>query len=1434
MGNRNRVRSFISSFSSSGKENRNILNSITTSQSKYDSPSVPEEYQDCSGPPRQTSLNDQKKEPTQLPQHERVPSGSRPLSTFQIYQPPLMDVNQDTLPELQPVFTFLNNHANKLYQEGYFLKLDDQNTQGRQNTDRSWTECFAQLVGTVLSLWDASELDEAGQDGEVLPKFINLTDASIKMIESLPTRSQNDVCLQNVLSISTAGKNRYLLHFNSHHSLIQWTSGIRLSMYEHATLQEAYTGALIAGKGKTLNNINAIMERSRYPSADWVRVRFGAGTPWRRCWCVISPPDEKEVLKQQKQRKKKSIYDLSKPPTLRGDIKFFNSKRTKKVQPIATITDAYSAFAIYPQSKPLIDASTLVKVEGSITIHSNPSSTTEGFVFVMPEVHPAVTGFEMMLRWLFPVFDTFGLYGRPGRLVAATEDVRSLMFAMPTQRKYGYLEILDVSQLISEPESSSWKESQWRTNMKELTAKRMMAGNGNKIDSQGTVRNSLGPRRARGIQFHDDDNTSVKSTPSTAWAPNAPDIAENRRSRARTDSAPPTAGVCAVPQNQTHNRSVSETHANSSIQNQAAPARKVVEKSKHISPNYGIRHVIDTIDTSDTVSSDDEVIPQTNTIPGLNGLQSESSLEPVATPPAFVHAPGAMPLSKPYHSSKLRRANSRMSTNTLNQLVDASNVLPDLERNESPDSQHRKSQDLDESPKICYTRSPNNSKEQLSTPSDPSNEAKSTRKNKPGFQNNKNRRNAKNNHECLPSDPQAIIHDQNSFDFDPSTLPYPPPTKQLPLIPSKEFTAAQDKKRSNPALSDSSSGNCLSKSTDVDQKPLPNIPLVIKNETPSKSVLEQKNKSPDGKFFDQDIFDNIQYGPLPESYSTNNVLNRSENASATKSSDCSSTEAPFGFLRSIDKPRAGKMRTVGDPDAVNNDILLEPLSLEIDFGPTLNYSRCKASDAPLTSKAKSTSFNLKEQTDEYGPQKLSSNSGPDSCVRSKTPEKAEISRTLAWNPMLANHGNSGMQQKGITAEDFVAQRASFAPLYTHQRVLSLDPNRNPAVSSTSKNVISDRPNQAIHSNNTSIDYISMGDQLQIGSTESLSRPNSKGTTQALGNYKHSRNASSGLLSLRNGSIDILPRPGSAGASQVLGTNNHSRNVSSELLTLRNGSTDFLSRPSSRGASQVLGNHNNSMNASSDLFSLRNGSTDILPRPGSAGASQVLGTNNHSRNVSSELLTLRNGSTDFLSRPSSRGASQVLSTGSHMRNLSKDMVQRKNHSSGNSLDPLQRPNSRSASAALGSNGDMGSHLTAREQAHLSRVTGQPLINMATGGKQKPSAGLVAALEARERDKEVAKQGLNSQAVEQAIHQRQQAFHQQQSYQIGMDFRLQGQNGNITSTSLQKLTHGPSHMQYPVSNIFTPGAGASWTPHMPNYSIAVEPGRYSPSPYHQSRP
>jgi CCR4-NOT transcriptional complex subunit CAF120 len=108
---------------------------------------------------------------------------------IQTYNPPQVEVANDTPPELAPIFSFLNSHSNKLYQEGYFLKLHDLDTRGRPSPDRVWNEVFAQLVGTVLSLWDAAALDAAGEDGEVVPTFINLSDASIKMVSLTTTLS---------------------------------------------------------------------------------------------------------------------------------------------------------------------------------------------------------------------------------------------------------------------------------------------------------------------------------------------------------------------------------------------------------------------------------------------------------------------------------------------------------------------------------------------------------------------------------------------------------------------------------------------------------------------------------------------------------------------------------------------------------------------------------------------------------------------------------------------------------------------------------------------------------------------------------------------------------------------------------------------------------------------------------------------------------------------------------------------------------------------------------------------------------------------------------------------------------------------------------------------------------------------------------------------
>lgn len=503
--------------------------------------------------------------------------------------------------------------------------------------------------------------------------------------------------LQNVLSISTAANNRYLLHFNSLHSLTQWTAGIRLAIYEHSTLQESYTGSLIAGKGKYLNNIRAIMERARFPTEDWARVRFGAGTPWRRCWCVVTPPGEKEVAKAQKGLKKKSAYDQT-SPVVKGDIKFYETRKiTKKTKPLATITDAFSAYAIYPQAKPLIEQSTLVKIEGLITIHSNPPSTTEGFVFVMPEVHPAVTGFEMMLRFLLPVFDTFALYGRPKRLIADVSDTRSLMFAMPTQRRYGYLELIDVAGLIHTEGSQSWNENEWRKQMKNLTSKRMsaQAANPDRMGTGATRRNvsrssvnlpgmasrssSHLPSTRNIVRFG--DGGTIRSQPSSRRGSPAPPL----EPIPRTDSAPALASNLGP----RHQRAASDAQANAYLRfNEPPRLSSELMNGGNVAPPLPPLHrgppraafaLADEEDASDREGyTDHEGTP-------LNGVSNTPQIgieppprplpfQPVQAPPVMAHKPSAPPPVRPMQMPEARNATGApMDEATMQQLAAANN-----------------------------------------------------------------------------------------------------------------------------------------------------------------------------------------------------------------------------------------------------------------------------------------------------------------------------------------------------------------------------------------------------------------------------------------------------------------------------------------------------------------------------------------------------------------------------------------------------------------------------------------------------------------------------------------------------------------------------------------------------------------------------------------
>lgn len=855
--------------------------------------------------------------------------------------------------------------------------------------------------------------------------------------------------LQNVLSISTAANNRYLLHFNSLNSLTQWTAGIRLAMFEHSTLQEAYTGSLIAGKGKFLNNIRQIMERSKFLHEDWARVRFGAGTPWRRCWCVITPPDEKEYQKAQKTLKKGSSYSRAPPP--KGDIKFYETRKvTKKTKPIATITDAFAAYAIYPQSKPLIDQSTLVKLEGLVTIHGGQETTTEGFVFVMPEVHAAVSGFEMMLRWLFPVYDTFALYGRPSRLIADTLDQRGLMFAMPAHRRYGYLDTLDVSGLIHTKGSSLWSERQWRKEMKKLTSTRMMnqvedspRHSGQLVHRRNTTsRNSLPPTRS-GVQFQE---PVIHSSPGSRSGSPARIASDKIAPPKRTDSAPPQT-LNGSP----HKRSISDaigyrkymTETRSRLSHEASRPSDFDEPPPP--PRHGGTLGRAGTDLLARTGSD---YSEANS-PYEQVVQSAPSPylpppEPVLSPPAMTHNPNSRPPNQPYQAPELRRAHSNVDAATLYQMQDATRPADDEFVDASEQAHSRGDAET-----LPYRNTPGMAADPFQ-----------------GFANNAdvgNGRQQRDQRQRLSTIPGSPFTGNETEYFHTTTG-----QGQMAHLDQVVESRHEQQKQARPDLVQ------LHSSSSVARKPVPRkLPDVPNNEDDSASqqasqVRASVDSTPNSPVSAGSLYDVVVDQEALENI-LNNVSGRTSTMASSATPDYASTNSSAEKEAKQEQPREwkrpGKLKTVGNADipatetrsatASKLDTFRQEQAKQsadmptVDFGPTFSY---KPSSRPGTSgtitpgdmerRSRSRSADRLRQssgsrlsgyfvTPSPGESKRESYFGgrvtPTGIDSGESPkEHANKRQSIAWTPPVAT--NSEVQQKRhtLTPEEWVQQRASLA------------------------------------------------------------------------------------------------------------------------------------------------------------------------------------------------------------------------------------------------------------------------------------------------------------------------------------------------------------------------------------------------------------------------
>lgn len=421
-------------------------------------------------------------------------------------------LSMDNIPELSPILTpivtLLSAQSHRRYHKGVILVLHDLKNDGSP-ADRAWKEYYAVILGTQLALWDAQELansrsDSTNNNNNSLksvaskPRYINFTDATLRPLDSDDSIISNDQNkhLQNVLVVSTTLQNRYFLKFSDLSSYKEWTAAIRLSLYENVSLQEAYTGAFLSSRGSKLGDIkNILASNNKFTYSEWVSVRFGPGMTWKRCFAVVTQHSKKNAEKEKKahHKKRKNILKMKKNkkddedmiedeendafPDFHtatsghdhnGTIRFYeNDKKISKKNAMATVLDATALYAVYPSSPLLIDNSTIIKLDGSVSF-AEDHKVQNSSIFIMAEKHMGVPSYDTIIRFMIPAMNAFNLYGRPKQLIANRNDPSSLMFALPTLPCIYYLEVKDILEMINGNETSPWNSEDWNNHIDQL------------------------------------------------------------------------------------------------------------------------------------------------------------------------------------------------------------------------------------------------------------------------------------------------------------------------------------------------------------------------------------------------------------------------------------------------------------------------------------------------------------------------------------------------------------------------------------------------------------------------------------------------------------------------------------------------------------------------------------------------------------------------------------------------------------------------------------------------------------------------------------------------------------------------------------------------------------------------------------------------------
>ncbi|KAJ1926437.1 hypothetical protein IWQ60_003783 [Tieghemiomyces parasiticus] len=291
-----------------------------------------------------------------------------------------------------PIAEAFELFQNKLYVRGVLKKKNVTAADGQPFGAKTWSPWYVELCGPVLVFWnlthlppDAVELlkTDTAESAQLLdqikahhtPNFMNVTDCQVHVVGTIKKRDA-------VFSLNSAGANFFYFQAASPSEMRTWVASLRLLGFEVCKLYEAYTLAYLATAHPGLLQAPSSPARQGY-----LQARFTGSLDWQPFWVVLQPGPSPQ-------------------------LQFFAAPNAPGA-PLATLTAARHAYAIYPEKLDLVDMATIAKVEGDFGPHEPDSlslATSLQFALLM------ATSSQELFAWLASLYDTFQLYGRPQTL----------------------------------------------------------------------------------------------------------------------------------------------------------------------------------------------------------------------------------------------------------------------------------------------------------------------------------------------------------------------------------------------------------------------------------------------------------------------------------------------------------------------------------------------------------------------------------------------------------------------------------------------------------------------------------------------------------------------------------------------------------------------------------------------------------------------------------------------------------------------------------------------------------------------------------------------------------------------------------------------------------------------------------------------------------